>query len=102
MKTLFNLDTTIKIRVDEQEVDPKNAKFADLIKIVIDQPQQGGFSYDDIENRIAISSALKTVNGTIELEDAQFKYLLSLVERMHWPFFHEDLLTFKKEITALK
>lgn len=103
MKTIHNLETGIKIRLEDNE-DPKLARFSDLIKIVIDQQQQGGFSYDDIENRIAISTALKNMNGndTIEIEDAPYKHLVKLVDAMRWPFVHEDILVFKKEISSAK
>lgn len=103
MKTIHNFETGIKIRLEDNE-DPKQARISDLIKIVIDQQQQGGFSYEDIENRLAISSAIKNLNGsdTIEIEDAPYKHLQKLVDAMRWPFFHEDLLVFKKEISAAK
>lgn len=103
MKTIKNYETGIKIQFETNE-DARAAKISDLIKIVIEQQQPGGFSYEDIENRLAISSAIKNLNGsdTIEIEDAPYKHLQKLVDSMRWTFFHEDILVFKKEISSAK
>lgn len=88
---------------------PANAEYTDLISLVIKQPKQGGFDYNDIENRIAISKAIATAkektgeaDRLIELEDAHFKYLTDLVKTAKWTFWHADLLTFKEDVLAVK
>lgn len=108
MKSLENKLTKIKMR-DENGAAP-HALYSDLVSIVINYPKHGGFDYNDMENRIAINKAVKTAkektgqeeNKNIELEDAPFKYLADLVKNAKWEFWHEDLLTFKDDILAVK
>jgi len=101
MKSIENKTTTINKADAEQNIIGKS-DYSDLIKIVIGRGKQGGFTWDDIENRTAINNALKDVNGVIELEDANFKYLKELVKATTWAFSHEDLLAFREDIMAVK
>lgn len=101
MKQIQNKETTI-VNVDEKRNPIGNCHYSNLIRLVIDQGKQGGLDYTDIENRLAISKAIKDDPETIELEDAVFGYLRKLVELMRWVFYHEDLLSFKNDIIAIK
>lgn len=108
MKLIENKQTQIEMPLNNGTV-PK-AEYGDLIDILIKAPKQGGFDYTDMENRIAIDKAVKAAKAKtghaedrlIELEDAPFKYLLDLVKNAKWMFFHEDVLTFKEDILAVK
>lgn len=109
MKSFENKLTSIEMP-SENGLVPK-ADYGDFIAVLIKSPKQGGFDYSDIENRISIDKAVKAskamngvphVNRDIELEDAPFKYLYELVKNAKWMFFHEDLLTFKEDILAVK
>lgn len=100
MKSIENKQTAIPNGKDNPPFT-----YGELIKAVINQPKQGGFDYNDIEIRLAISKAInnpKTDSQTIELEDAHFAYLKKLVETMKWAVFNEDLLTFKEDVLAVK
>lgn len=99
MKSIPNKTTSLKDN-NGQEVVPMT--YGGLIKAVINQPKQGGFDYNDIETRLAISKAIKDNPENIELEDSQFNYLKKLVETMKWAVFNEDLLTFKDDILSVK
>lgn len=101
MKSIVNKETSI-INKDENGNIVGNCFYADLIKRCLLSPKQGGFDYTDIENRLAISKAATDVNGSIELEDAQFNYLKKLIEGMKWNIYHEDILMFKNDITSVK
>lgn len=108
MKSLENKLTTIEMGSENGSI-PK-AQYSDLISLLIKSPKQGGFDYSDMENRIAISKAVdaakaKTGEETpknIDLEDAPFKYLSELVKNAKWQFWHQDLLTFKEDLLAVK
>lgn len=100
MKSIPNKETKI-INTDETGKAIGNCLYSDLIRRCLLQPKQGGFDYTDIENRLAISKVMKESSETIELEDAQFKYLKNLIEGMKWSLFHEDILTFKNDIVSI-
>lgn len=97
MKSIENKQTAIPNGKDNPPFT-----YGELIKAVINQPKQGGFDYNDIETRLAISKAVKDNPETIELENAHFDYLKKLVETMKWAVFNEDLLTFKDDILSVK
>lgn len=106
MKSLERKLTKIKMQDDNAGV---LADYTDLISLLIKAPKQGGFDYNDMENRIAINKAVEAArekNGedkrVIEMEDAPFKYLVDLVKNTKWQFWHEDLLTFKEDVLAVK
>lgn len=108
MKSFQNKLTTIEMGAENGSPAAK-AEYSDLISLLIKAPKQGGFDYNDIENRIAINKAVKDAKDktgeaerTIDLEDAQFKYLKDLVTNTKWQFFHEDILKFKDDILAVK
>lgn len=108
MKSLQNKLTAIEMQTENGSA-PK-AQYGDLISLLIKAPKQGGFDYSDMENRIAISKAVEAAKAKtgeesermIELEDAPFKYLVDLVKNTKWQFWHQDLLTFKEDILAVK
>lgn len=98
MKSLENKVTTIKLGVEDGGT--VDATYKDLIDLCIKTPKQGGLDYTDIENRIAISAAIKNKEhkDTLEFEDQPYKYLAELVKGQRWPFWHEDLIPFKNDI----
>lgn len=99
MKSIENKITEI-IEADQEGNKTGMSDYKSLIGVVIRRGKQGGFTWDDVERRTAISKQLKDCNGSIELEDADYSYLKKLVEAMTWPFYHEDLLTFKEDFIA--
>jgi hypothetical protein len=93
MKQFEDIQTAIKAQGDDGLFE---AKYSDLIKIALKMPEQGGFSYEDIDHRIKINRALD--KNPISLEDADHKYLVNLIKRTRWNFWHEDLLKFRDDI----
>jgi hypothetical protein len=107
MKSFQNKLTGVDLASENGSI-PK-AEYADLISILIKYSKQGGFDYNDMENRVAISKSLKAAQAKtgeeikeIEMEDAPFKYLVDLVKNAKWHFWHEDLLMLKEDILAVK
>lgn len=113
MKSIQNKLTEIKMQ--EENGSELKAEYADLFKLLIKAPKQGGYDYDDMANRIAIEKAINAVKAktgeesegiqlpkAIEMEDAPFKYLVDLVKNTKWQFWHQDLLTFKDDVLAVK
>ena len=108
MKSFQNKLTTIEMPSPENGSSAK-AEYGDLISLLIKAPKQGGFDYSDIENRLAINKAVEAAKAktgqeerTIDLEDAEFKYLKDLVTNTRWQFWHEDIIKFKEDILAVK
>lgn len=107
MKSIQNKLTEIEMPDENKSL--AHAEYADLISLIIKSPKQGGFDYSDMENRIAISKAVEEAkkktgeaDRMIDLEDAPFKYLVDLVKNTKWQFWHQDLLTFKDDVLAVK
>jgi len=97
MKTIENKQTQIL-----KDKESGKATYADLIGIVINAPQQGGYDLNDIESRLSIKKVCDSANGTIELEDGHFRYLKTLVSKARWQILHEDVLSFVADINAVK
>ena len=92
--------------IENKTTQIKNAEgfmtYADLIKIVCEQPLQGGYSMTDIEQRLAIKKACDKAEATIEIEDLRLAYLKSICATSKWGAVHEDLLLFGEYIKELK
>lgn len=103
MKQINNKQTSIEIIDDEKK---GKANYCDLIRIALRQQKQGGYSYDDIKNRIAVDKALREADklkgkqSIIELEDSYHTFLLQLIKDANWSFWHEDLLQFIDDIIS--
>lgn len=95
MKQIENKETSI-------EKGESNCKYSDLVSIVVNQKQQGGFGITDISMRLKIEDKAKQANGTIDLEDAEFSYLKKLVNESKWNVVNADILKFYEDINSIK
>lgn len=96
MKTLINKKTELEGK-DNEKLD-----YADMIGVCLNQAKQGGFSLDDIEQRLRIKSATGSKkDDNIELEDSDVQNLKKIVKNTKWPNVHEDILEFSKAVEAL-
>lgn len=95
MKLIENKKTSIL----KSETDKSCLDYRELIKSCLDMTPQGGFSFEDLTKRARIDAALKkSKNGKIELEDADYENLKSIVKEMRWLVRHNDILEFTKTI----
>lgn len=101
MKSIQNKETTIT-NVDENNKPVGNCRYSHLINLIIRQPVHGGYSYNDIEQRLSIGKAIKDHPETIELELADFNYLKRLINDMKWGFVSEDLIALRDDIINTK
>lgn len=105
MKSIPNKSTTITKQ--EPGKDNSFCTYADLIKVVCDQPARnpdGRYKISDISMRLAIRKACDEAEGkeTIELEDNRMSYLKAITETSSWDFIHNDLVEFSETIKSIK
>lgn len=101
MKLIPNIITTIpngKSEAGEQ----KFLNYADLIKVVTNQPVQGGYSVFDMSMRLSLQGSCVDAKETIEIEDERFKYLQGIVKTSKWNILHADIEQFTKNIESFK
>ena len=92
MKTIPNPSFTLKAQSD----DKQTATAADLLKLTLTQPPQGGFDFATMRARNHIADVIeKTKRGAeIKLEDADFAVAKKCVEDYRWGGNHPDILKF--------
>ena len=100
MITLENKPTSIEVK-DETGKLVKTADYGYFIDMVCIAPPSNGFALTDIEHRLSIRKAVKKSDGTINLEDADVKYLKGLVKTARFPIAHEDILGFVKYVESI-
>ena len=95
---------TLKLKALEMTDDQgKPADYAFLIKVVLKAPTQGGLDYEQMKARLTIESELDKTEGELQLENAESKILLDLVNSHKWGIAHADLVTFIDDVReALK
>ena len=73
----------------------KGVTVAEVIKLIARGQVSGGYSLDDIRHRVAIIESSEKAAKSIELEEADYKYLTTLINSSAFklPFFHSEILT---------
>jgi hypothetical protein len=81
---------------DKQQLNTKA-----LIKAVVEQPPQGGFTSSDMRSRIKVLDALDRLNEqstVLELEDAEHEVLKKCVKEMRWGIIDGFIIEFEDSI----
>ena len=76
--------------------------YAELLKVCLDVPPQGGFTTTEMKARLRVSSALDKANGHIELEDADYNKLVELIKDMKWGVVSQDLVDLEEAVINAK
>jgi hypothetical protein len=100
MKTFTNQQTDISIGV-EGTTEKKKMTYANLAKLTLDIPPQGGWTKDEMKIRIKVEDKLEKlkVDEKIELEDAEFEKILTL-SNQPWQFKHKSILAYMTDLEA--
>lgn len=103
MKTLENKTTKVPFSKKRGEGDEpiRYATYADLARLCVDAPIQGGFNATDIRKRWHLIDALDAAEKSIELEDADVELLIACVKPMRWGLNVRDFVTFEDDVLAL-
>lgn len=101
MKTISNKTTEIM----DGTKDPIIAfTHAGLLKVVINNPPQGGFSISEMRDRLRIWGFLDTADlekADITLEDADFTILKSRFDEFKWAQAHKDVIALSDHLDSL-
>lgn len=101
MKTIENKSTTIEAgRNEAGGIEFLN--YATLIKSVMQQRKQDGYSVEDMRKDFRVLDAVEPSNGEIKLEDSDFEHLKSKMKTMRWGVANKELIQFEDDITAIK
>ena len=86
----------IENKITEISQNENALRYADLLKIIVNFPEEKGFSAADLRMRIKIVDILETEKeaDVLNLEDAQFEYVKSLVKVFRWAMLHKDIVSF--------
>ena len=100
MKTFINKET--EITVTNEKGDKTFMSYADLAKMSLNAPPQGGWTTDEMRSRIKITDKLEGIEAGIEvqLEDAEFKKVLE-ASKIKWKFMHKDIVAYEDHLLTL-
>lgn len=76
-------------------------QYSELIKTCLNNVPQGGFTPQEMKERMKILDVLETANGTIELEDADAKKMKDCVKQMKWGLLDKNLIEFIDSVEKL-
>lgn len=81
-----------------------DVQYKDLISSSLNQIDQnkGGLTFEEIEKRLRIKTALDKSNGKLKLEDQDAEALITLVSGMKWVLVDQAIVDFVKDIQAMK
>ena len=81
----------------------ENIGFADLAKISLDTPPQGGWTTSEMRSRLNVEAKLTpmSLEDEIDLEDAEFGKLVECLN-VGWQFKHKDIIVYEDYILELK
>jgi hypothetical protein len=88
-------------KTTELRAEEKNLTYNDLIRYVVNQLPQGGFTPEEMRSRMRILDALNDDSKEIELEDADASLLKTLIKSSKWMTIHQDILDFEDCIKSL-
>lgn len=96
MKTIENKKTSILI------AENKTASYADLIKLIINNPGREGFDLKAIKQRLEIISNIETAkDDKIEIENANIELIKKLVDEYKWATIHKEIVEFIEYIKSI-
>lgn len=82
--------------------EKRNLNYTDLITHCLNTIPQGGYSVEEMEQRLRIKAVTDSANGKVKLEDADYSKLNELVKGSTWAILHADIVTFKKDVENAK
>lgn len=108
---------SINLKIKKENIQGRDMFFSyyELLKSVINNPVQGGFTVDEMQQRIRLMNKVKeyqadfdiketefndsmlSKTAILELEDADYEKLKQLVKEMRWGVVAESLIEFSDE-----
>lgn len=99
MTTIENKKTEVPVSTE----DTTKLNYSDLIGLALNNQVEGGYSVDDMEDRLRIKAC--TTPGTkskFELDPADVIKLQEIVKVSRWGILHDDIVAFKNYIAEIK
>lgn len=100
MKTIPNKVTTLD-GVQNENGDVQLLNYADLMKIVMNQPPPNGFSIADMRKNFRVLDAIDQKAEEISMEDSDFEHFKSKMKDVKWNISRKDLIQFEDDINVL-
>lgn len=99
MTKIENKKTEVTISTE----DNTKLNYSDLIGLALNNPVEGGYSVDDMEDRLRIkASTTPSTKAKFELGPADMIKLQEIVKVSRWGILHDDIVTFKNYIAEIK
>lgn len=76
--------------------------YKESMMAMLNAPQEKGFSIEDIENRLLLREKLKNAKGTLRLEESEYAFLQTLVEKERWRVAHKVVIDFMHDFKNAK
>ena len=94
------------VKIENKQTDilfteDTKATYANLIKILINQPLREGLTVAQIRRDFQILDASEKAEDFIELSDENLKYIAQLAENTQWPIRHNDVVSFSDYLNEL-
>jgi hypothetical protein len=100
MKTIQLKKQSEKIIINNTEVEA-DVRTADLIKVALNTPVEGGYSISDISLRIRILDIVEKAEREkvteIQIEDNDYQALSTMVNQAKWTVVSREILSFVNE-----
>jgi hypothetical protein len=92
LKRITNKQTSIMTN------DAGGTTYADLCMVCVNRMPDGGFTVDDMRKRFRVIDQLDKADGHIEVEDADYALLKTLVNGFRWPAMSAEIVEFVDDV----
>jgi len=94
---------TIENKQTDLPLENGKARYADLLKVIIDKPIKEGITVSEMRRDIGIITILdkSKLLDTIEFSAEEFKHLAELTKQSVWGIRHVEILDFVDYIASL-
>lgn len=80
----------------------KPSTYLKLLSELIKSTPEGGFTFESMKIHLRIDAILNKSEKTIKLENADYDYLVSLIDKQKWTVFSAELVEMIEYIKHLK
>lgn len=86
----------------EVQIGKDKINYKELLKICVNTPPQGGYTPEDMKNRVKILSVIDSSNGEMKFEDAEYNTLKECVNKSRWNVLAPELVEFIEYVGNVK
>lgn len=79
----------------------ESVNYSALIRVCLNNVPEGGYTVQEMRDRMDILNKAEKANGSLDLEDSETKKLKSCVKAMKWSLMNKEIVQFCDDVEAM-